>query len=234
MVAAQACYDMAKVFATPFISGKDSLNNEYKTESGESIAIPPTLLISAIAVMEDCRKAVTMDLKEPNNLLYMVGITKAEMGGSHYYDALGLTSPSVPQVDAHAARRLYEALHRAMAAGLVRSCHDCSEGGLAVALAEMAFAGGLGVSVSLAQVPRTADVQRDDLILFSESNSRFVVEIVPGLQEAFLTAMQGVPVGFLGKIKVSRRVAITGLQQTTVIDSDIAGLKESWQKTLRW
>lgn len=234
MLAAQACYDLAKAYETPFISGKDSLNNEYKTETGESIAIPPTLLISAIAVMEDCRKAVTMDLKEPNNLLYAIGTTHNEMGGSHYFDALGLTSARIPQVDAKAARALYEALHRAMDAGLVRSCHDCSEGGLAVALAEMAFAGGLGVAINLAQVPRADDVQRDDVILFSESNSRFIVEIAPGRQQAFLEAMQGLPVGFLGKIKVTRRLVVTGLQQEVIIDCDIAGLKESWQKTLRW
>ena len=175
-----------------------------------------------------------MDLKEPNNLLYAIGTTHNEMGGSHYFDALGLTSARIPQVDAKAARALYEALHRAMDAGLVRSCHDCSEGGLAVALAEMAFAGGLGVAINLAQVPRADDVQRDDVILFSESNSRFIVEIAPGRQQAFLEAMQGLPVGFLGKIKVTRRLVVTGLQQEVIIDCDIAGLKESWQKTLRW
>jgi len=234
MRAMQACYDVASVFRTPFISGKDSLNNEYKTESGDSIAIPPTLLISAIAVMEDCRQAVTMDLKKAGNLLYVVGLTRAECGGSHYYEVMNASSSKAPQVDAESARRLYLALHAAMTAGLVASCHDCSEGGLAVALAEMAFSGGLGLSVSLASVPRTADVVRDDVLLFSESNSRLVVEVQPDKEAAFCAALQAIPFGLLGQVTAAPQLVIDGIQGERLIEENLANLKSSWQNTLRW
>ncbi|NLP09124.1 phosphoribosylformylglycinamidine synthase subunit PurL [bacterium] len=234
MRAMQACYDVAAVFRTPFISGKDSLNNEYKTESGDSIAIPPTLLISAISIMEDCRQAVTMDLKKAGNLLYVVGLTKAECGGSHYYEVMNASSSRVPQVDAESARRLYLALHAAMAAGLVASCHDCSEGGLAVALAEMAFSGGLGLSVSLAAVPASADVVRDDVLLFSESNSRLVVEVQPDKEAAFCAALQAIPFGLLGQVTASPQVLINGVQGERLIEENLSNLKSSWQNTLRW
>jgi len=234
MRAMQACYDVARVFRTPFISGKDSLNNEYKTETGDSIAIPPTLLISAISIMEDCRQAVTMDLKKAGNLLYVVGLTRAECGGSHYYEVMNASSSRVPQVDAESARRLYSALHSAMAAGLVASCHDCSEGGLAVALAEMAFSGGLGLSVSLAAVPRTADVVRDDVLLFSESNSRLVVEVQPDKEAAFCAALQAIPIGLLGHVTAAPRVLIDGVQGERLVEETLSNLKSSWQNTLRW
>ncbi len=232
--AAQACYDMAKVFETPFISGKDSLNNEYKTESGESIAIPPTLLISAISVMADCRKAVSMDLKKPGNSLYAVGLTKNELGGSHYLELVGQSSAAVPHVDAAAAKKTFLALTRAMEQGLVRACHDCSEGGLAVALAEMAFAAGLGAEVSLRDVPKSAEVVRPDQALFSESNSRFVVEVAPENESAFCAVMAGVPAGRLGQVTAEPKLHITGFAGDVVLDEETIELKQAWQEPLRW
>jgi phosphoribosylformylglycinamidine synthase len=234
MRAALACYDMAKVFETPFISGKDSLNNEYQTEDGQSIAIPPTLLISAISVMQDARKAISMDLKKAGNTLYIVGQTKNEMGGSHYYDVNGWTSATVPQVNPRAAKETFKALANATSQGYVRACHDCSEGGLAAAIAEMAFAGGLGVDVSLTYVPKTDDLTRDDKILFSETNSRFVVEVEPGNEIAFESAMAGVPFGKIGHVSKDTTVKITGTSGDELINETCANLKESWQKTLRW
>ena len=234
MRAAQACYDFAKVFETPFISGKDSLNNEYQTESGESIAIPPTLLISAISVMPDARKAVTMDLKEAGNLLYVVGVTKNEMGGSHYYKVEGKKSPKVPQVDAQAAKQIFKALSNATSQGLVRACHDCSEGGIGVALAEMAFAGGLGAHVSLADVPKSDDINRDDIILFSESNSRFLIEVQPDKKQSFENALGNLPFAQIGQVVADDTVKVTGLARDVVLNESIKNLKESWQKPLRW
>ncbi len=234
MRAAQACYDMAKVFETPFISGKDSLNNEYQTEDGDSIAIPPTLLISAISVMADARKAISMDLKKAGNLIYIVGQTKNEMGGSHYFAVNGWTSPNVPQVNPQKAKDLFIALANATAQGFVRSCHDCSEGGIAVAIAEMAFAGGLGVEISLDNVPKIDDTMRDDLILFSESNSRFIVEVEPRHAFAFESALTGRPFGKIGTVREEASLNITGVAGNKLIFETCANLKESWQKTLRW
>ena len=149
VLAAEACHDVALAYGTPFISGKDSLNNEY-THDGRSLAIPPTLLISAIGQVPDVRSCVTMDFKEPGNLLLLLGMTRARARRL----ALGRRVQQgrrgrVPRVDPALGRRLFTALHAAIRRGLVRSCHDLSEGGLAVALAEMAMAGGLGADVSL-------------------------------------------------------------------------------------
>ncbi|KKL20790.1 hypothetical protein LCGC14_2451940, partial [marine sediment metagenome] len=139
--AALACYDVAIVLGTPFISGKDSLNNEFRPEgSDRPISIPPSLLISAMGQVDDVSRCVTMDLKESGNYLYQVGTTKNEMGGSHFAIIHSLTGGQVPRVDAKSAKATFAALHKAIAAGLVRACHDLSEGGLAVAAAEMAFA----------------------------------------------------------------------------------------------
>ncbi len=231
--AAQACYDMAKVFETPFISGKDSLNNEFQTETGESIAIPPTLLISAIAVMPDAAKAVSMDLKESGNLLYAVGTTYNELGGSHYLQVIGKASPNVPQVDAVKAKEIFNAMASATDAGLVRACHDCSEGGIAVALAEMAFAGGLGAEISLADVP-VAETLRDDVVLFSESNSRFIVEVKPENQQAFEKMMSDNAFAVIGKVTDGNVLLIKNSNGQEMVHKNIADLKESWQQTLRW
>ena len=154
--AALACYDVAIVLGTPFISGKDSLNNEFRPQgAAEPIAIPPSLLIGAIGQVDDVARCVTMDLKEPGNLLYLVGTTRDELGGSHYSllppgEGQGMRAVgNVPQLDPHTAKKIFAAMHQAIQAGLVRACHDLSEGGLAVAAAEMAFAGGFGADIDL-------------------------------------------------------------------------------------
>lgn len=232
--AAQACYDMAQVFGTPFISGKDSLNNEFQTEDGESIAIPPTLLISAISVMEDARKAISMDLKQPGNLLYIIGLTKNEMGGSHYLEIQKASDPVVPTVDAESALRIFTAVSEVTSIGLVRACHDCSEGGIGVAIAEMAFAGGYGAEISLQKIPKTNDVTRNDISLFSESNSRFIVEVSADAKIAFEEKMENVPFAAIGRVTDDKNLMILGLDEKIIIKEDIAKLKESWQKTLRW
>ncbi|HSV26458.1 MAG TPA: phosphoribosylformylglycinamidine synthase subunit PurL, partial [Sedimentisphaerales bacterium] len=175
--AAQGCYDGALAFGTPFISGKDSLNNEFRCEDGTRITIPGTLLISAIGVVDDINKCVSMDLKRPGDILFVVGKTGNELGGSHYYRLKGQLGANVPRTDAKSAAVTARKLHEAMQRGLVAACHDCSEGGLAVALAEMAFAGGFGIEAHLGGLIRSADCKRVDAQLFSESSSRYVVEV---------------------------------------------------------
>ena len=231
--AAKACYDIARVYGTPFISGKDSLNNEYATAEG-TIVIPGSLLISAIAVMDDVTKAVSMDLKKPGNLIYIVGTTKKELGGSHYYFINGFTGNLVPKVEAKAALAIFKGISRATDEGLVRSCHDMSEGGLAAAVAEMAFAGGFGANVGLKDVPVSSDVERDDTILFSESNSRFLVEVEPKNKEKFEDTIGKVPFARIGQVCKEKRLEIKGVRGNPVVDEDIYALKESWQKPLRW
>ncbi len=230
--AAQACYDIALVYETPFISGKDSLNNEYQV-NGKSISIPPTLLISAMSVMDDVRQAISMDAKKPGNLIYVLGETKNEMGGSHYYFVRGYMGNTVPKVDAKIGKKLMAALNRAMKKGLVKSCHDCSEGGIGVAAVEMAFAGGIGMKINLNRVPVSDGVIKNDILLFSESNSRFLVEIASDDQKAFESMMQGNVFANIGSLIDTDDFIVVGLNGHEVINDKIIHFKESWQKTLR-
>lgn len=231
--ASRACYDIAKVYGTPFISGKDSLNNEFRTKTN-SIAIPHTLLISAISVIDDVRKTITMDLKSPGDLIYLVGITNPELGGSHYYELLGHIGNSVPQVDPQSGRKIMSALFTAIQRGCVRACHDLSEGGLGVALAEMAFAGEIGVKIDLENIFCGREIERDDILLFSESNSRFLVEVAPEHQKEFEDLLKDCPIGLIGETHSLKMLRITGLDSKLIVNESLSALKESWQKPLRF
>ena len=231
--AAKACYDMATVFGTPFISGKDSLNNEFRTEKGV-IAIPHSLLISAIAVIDDVTRCVTMDLKSPGNPVYIVGRTKKELGGSHYYKLFGVVGTNVPTVDPRVSKRTMDALARATSKRFVRACHDLSEGGLAVAAAEMAFAGALGLELDLREVPADPMLDRSDLLLFSESNSRFLVEVAADRAAGFEKLMKDVSCRRIGRVVAAGRLVIRGLEGGAVVDEDIEDLRSAWKKPLAW
>jgi len=232
--ASQACYDGAMGFGTPFISGKDSLNNEFVCDDGTRIAIPYTLLISAMGIVEDVNKCVTMDAKQPGNLIFAVGLTKNELGGSHYYKVNDELGANVPTTDLKVAAETAKRLHRAMAQGLVRSCHDCSEGGLATALAEMAFAGNCGIEADLRGVPASEDCAKTEALLFSESNSRYLVEIEPQNFDAFAKLMLNIPFGQVGEVIKDRRLLIRDKNQTVVVDAKLDALKDAWQKPLSW
>ncbi len=228
--AARGCYKGAIGFGTPFISGKDSLRNEF-IYGDKVIRIPSTLLISAMSVMDDVTKAVTMDFKSPGNMIYVVGLTKDEMGGSHYWDINGYIGNSVPDVDVETSRKTMLALHNAIDKRLIRSCHDCSEGGIGVALAEMAFAGEIGAKVNIGKVPQNADM-RDDHILFSESNSRFIIEVEPENVKEVSEILKGVPHAVIGETTAMQQLIIEG-SEGIVVDEDIFELKHAWQAPLK-
>jgi phosphoribosylformylglycinamidine synthase subunit PurSL len=229
--AAEACRDVALAFGTPFISGKDSLNNEYRT-ADQRISIPGTLLISAMGHVPDVRRCVTMDLKEPGNELYVVGVTEDELGGSHYHLVTGQTGGAVPQVDLELAPKVFQAVHAAIAKGLVRACHDPSEGGLAVALAEMAFAGAVGADVI--DLKAVGDGLSDTARLFSESPTRFVLEVRPANAAALKEVLTGLPLVKIGTTVKEPRLRIAGENGEWLIWSKLDELKEAWQKPLRW
>jgi phosphoribosylformylglycinamidine synthase len=231
--AAQACYDTAIAYGTPFISGKDSLYNEYETGK-ESICIPPTLLISAMAVMDDVNKLVSMDCKQVGDLVYIVGATYNELGGSHYFSVHGYIGNSVPKVYPEKGKKLMDALSTAMSLGFVRACHDLSEGGIGVAAAEMAFAGGLGMTVHLKNAPLGEPIERDDYILFSESNTRFLVEVSPKNKREFEAALSGVVFAEIGRVIKDKKLEVYGRNDRIILTAGIAELKEAWQKPLRW
>ncbi len=239
--AAIACHDHSIAFEAPFVSGKDSLNNEFSYLDADgmkqTIAIPATLLISAMGQIEDVSKAVTMDLKSAGNRIYIVGATHLEMGGSHFGMIHGLAGGSVPKVNTDMAMKTYSGIHQAIQSGTVSACHDLSEGGLAVALAEMAFAGGLGVDVDIAHAPMEGDYasanERIMAALFSESNSRFLCEVAPEKVDDFKACLSGVPHAAIGDVIETEDFQIHAFKHG-VIKSDINELKESWQAPLRW
>ena len=174
LVAAVAgCCTASRAFSAPFVSGKDSLNNEYLGSDGERHSVPPTLVITAVAHVPDVLKTVTPDLKNVNNVLLVLGHTACEFGASHLEKIMGLSSHgAVPDFDSTAPIR-YRALHEAIQSGLIAACHDISEGGIAVAIAEMAIGGCLGVDMS------SCSTAGDASWLFTESNGRFIVEVTP-------------------------------------------------------
>jgi phosphoribosylformylglycinamidine synthase len=243
--ASLACYDAAVALGTPFISGKDSLNNEYSFADGgirKTIQIPPSLLISAIGQVADVSRCVTMDFKTPSNLIYLVGLTRNELGGSHLALVEGMSGGRVPTVDFARAKTTFTSLHATIQQGLVRACHDLSEGGLAVALAEMAFAGNCGARVRLSEVvsdvaPQQRTESFDIVLLFSESNTRFLVEVPSARRAAFESALAGVPLAHIGEVTDTGRVQVAptpngGNEGQWLIDLPIGELKTAWQTTL--
>ncbi|MCK4668532.1 phosphoribosylformylglycinamidine synthase subunit PurL, partial [Candidatus Bathyarchaeota archaeon] len=224
--ACEACYDFATAFRTPFISGKDSLYNE--SPSGP---VTPTLLVTALGMVPDVRSAVSMDVKAPNNLIYVVGQTFKELGGSEYYRLKGHLGKTVPKVRSDQAVKTFEAITEAIDLGLVKACHDLSEGGLAVAAAEMAFAGEYGIELSLRKVPQQS-LKRNDSALFSESNSRFLVEISEKSAEDFKALLNGKVYAEIGRVTKTPRLLIHGLKGEIVADVLIDDLRASWKRTL--
>jgi phosphoribosylformylglycinamidine synthase II len=228
----QALYDYCRAYDLPCISGKDSMKNDYRV--GETkISIPPTVLFSVLGVIDDVTRVVTMDAKRPGDVVYVLGTTDNELGGSEYYALLGHLGNSPPRVDAAAARHLYEGLSVAIARGLVASCHDCSDGGLGVALAETAFAGGLGMDVNLRLVPGASDL-RDDVTLFSETQSRFVVTVRAEHVMAFEATLQELPWAAVGHVTETHVFRVVGRSGALILEAGMDRLKATWQKPLDW
>jgi len=224
--ACEACYDFATAFKTPFISGKDSLYNESPLGP-----VTPTLLITALGIVPDIRSAVSMDVKAPNNLIYIVGQTLKELGGSEYYKLKGFLGKTVPKVQPNQAKKTFKAITEAINLGLVNACHDLSEGGLAVAAAEMAFAGGYGIEFELRKVPRE-NVNRNDFVLFSESNSRFLVEVSEKARQDFEALMNGKVCAEIGRVTKTRRLCVHGLNGEVVVEASVSDLLASWKRPL--
>ena len=282
--AVKGCHDAATGFGTPFISGKDSLNNEYRS-NGERLPVIPTLLISAAGVIDDASQTVDMSLKHPGNLLYQIGITRNELAGSHYLEIaqnlpsandtttnvvehppeedqcplagarsstnmpyVDIQSTDVPRVDIQAARTTMKALGSAIRKGLVHACHDLSEGGLAVAAAEMSLAGLLGMTIDIGLIPLEDAApgglgygavpedaysydELNTMLLFSESASRFLVEIAPGNQDAFESFMRANGVQHfyrIGSVTETERFVVRNRRQV-LIDTPVSELQEAWR-----
>ena len=218
--ACRACHDLAIALAAPFVSGKDSLNNvfAYTDAAGAAreISIPPTLLVTAMGQLDDVRRAVSPDLKAAGNRLAVVGETRPDMAGSQLALTGRVSGGDVPTVDVAAFRNAIRAVSAARRGGLVQSCHDVSDGGLAAAVAEMAIAGKLGARIVLADVPATSGAANHDLaIAFAETPGRFVCEVRPEHAAAFARCMDGVRFAWVGEVMSSPDLEVVSTTGTT-------------------
>jgi len=229
--AAEACYDGAKAYRTPFISGKDSLNNQFATEDGDTIRIPPTLLISGFGIVPDVSRCVTMDAKAAGSLLIVVGTTSDAMGGSHYQLLYGddAGTQRLPVVSLDEGPRTARVVHQLITQGLVRAAHDCSEGGLLVAAAEMIIAGNLGLQLDLTALP-TAGELSPTAECFAETPSRYLLEVKRQDLDAIDEVLGGVPYAIVGQFNEARTLTLVG----TDVEIETADLKAAWLGTLDW
>ena len=221
---AEACRDVAIAYGTPFVSGKDSLNNEYHS-AGRRITIPGTLLITSLGHVADITQCVTMDLKSPGHALFLVGVTGNHFGGSEWARVCGATGGTVASPDLAMAPRLFRAVHAAIMAGCVRACHDISEGGLVVAAAEMAFAGDVGLDITQSA---------GDGEWFAESPTRFLLEVPPERAEELAALFVGLPLKRIGVTVAEKRFRVADAAGEWRIWATLGELKEAWQSPLRW
>ncbi len=233
--AVEACYDFATVYETPFISGKDSMFNDFKgfDEKGSAvkISIPPTLLVSSIGVIEDSGKAVSLDAKCAGDLVYVLGDTYDELGGSEYLAMRGQHgSGSVPKVDAEKNNRLYRSLAKCIEGELVESAQSVHRGGLAAALAKTAMGGKLGLLASFENLP--GNWMREDYALFSESMGRVVVTIKEQNRKSFEELMDGNSYGMIGSIVESDDFIVEGID-SDLISTTVSKMLNPYRSTFR-
>ncbi len=226
-----ALYEICKAYGVPCISGKDSMKNDCII-GGVKISIPPTLLFSVVAKVDDVRMCQTMDAKNEGDLVYILGKTYPELGASEYYAMYGEIGSSIPTVRLKEARDRYQRLHNAIKEGLVASCHDCSDGGLGVCLAEVAFSGDLGLKISLDNIICAGDM-RVDHILFSETQSRFIVTVSKDKQRDFEAIMKDSDFSLIGEV-TKEPVLDIEYRGDKIIKESIHNLKKAWQKPLSW
>ena len=237
--AARACYDYAVAYGTPFISGKDSMFNDFKGYDEHfnevMISVPPTLLISSIGIVADVYRCQTIDFKFPGDVIYIVGSTDEELGGSEFLARMGerlsgerYIGETVPKVDARRNIILYRAFEEAMKMGIIASSISVERGGLGVALAKSAMAGMKGCDVELAKVPLHRPM-RDDSVLYSESQGRLLVTVAPGNSRDFEACMRGCATGRLGVVTEGEEVTIRGGAADSSIRTSIRRLLDSYK-----
>ncbi len=227
-----ALYDICTQYRIPLISGKDSMKNDYGSGK-EKISVPPTLLFTLLSRMADVEKMVSMDFKNAGDIVYLVGTTAEEMGASEYFSYHGIkTCGLAPKVRPAEFLATYRKLHIAMKEGLVASAHDLSDGGLAVAVAESAFAGALGVKLDVTKVPRKGVIERDDIVLFSESNGRILVSVSPAHRDRFEAIMAEAPFAAVGEVNGSGFMKVSGTGGKVLISLPSEELWRHWKAPL--
>ncbi len=229
--ACKALSQFALAYGVPCVSGKDSMKNDY-TGGGEKISIPPTLLFTVMGVIENVLRTQTSDFKKTGDYIYLIGGTRREMAGSEVAQELNVSCNTVPHVDAGTALASYRALHRAIYGRLVSACHDLSDGGLAVALAEMCIGGRLGAQVDIQKVP-TLEAMTTAELLYSESASRLLVSVAPDKAAEFEATMDGSICARIGV--VTDDVTLTMKDGEAVLCAEpVRELVTAFKATLDW
>jgi phosphoribosylformylglycinamidine (FGAM) synthase-like enzyme len=233
--AAKACYDIAIAYETPYISGKDSMFNDFKgfNNNGKpiKISIPPTLLISSMSVVNDITKVVSLDAKMPGDLVYLLGETFDELAGSEYFSMKQLDIITVPQVNTVKNKKTYDALSKAINKQLIASSISVTRGGLAIALAKKSLGGMLGLDVSLKNL--NGNVNCDDYALYSESQGRILVTIAKENKIAFEKIMEKVAYRQIGKVSKETKLAVKGLEGNEIINLDLEKLTKAYRETFK-
>jgi phosphoribosylformylglycinamidine synthase len=218
--AVKACYDYAVGFGTPFISGKDSMFNDFKgyDEKGNvvAISIPPTLLISAISVMPDLNKTVSPEFKNAGDVVYLLGETNDELGGGEYYKMLGEVGNNVPKVNLKKNIKTYSTLEKAIQKEIINSSISVTSGGLAIALAKASVGGMLGCNVSVKNL--IGNAESTDAKIFSESQGRILVSVSPKNTKAFEKIMKGLAYTKLGKVEKNGKILI--IDKSKVVETN--------------
>lgn len=239
-VAVKACYDYATVFKTPFISGKDSMFNDFKgfdsNKRDIKISISPTLLISAIGVIKDSTSVVSLDFKSPGDLIYLLGETHNELGGSEFLRYIRQNSKrdlvgKVPYVDALKNINLYKKLYTCIQKNLVASSISLHHGGLANAFFRSAIGGMMGAEVSLKDIP--GSTHDESALLFSESQGRILVSINPQNKDTFEKIMKGIPFKKIGKVIKEGNIIIHSQNRKILFESSVANLEKSYKRRFK-
>jgi len=247
--AAQACFDTAVAYMTPFISGKDSMFNTFKgfDKDGNPVKIDvlPTLMVSGISVVDDVRKCQTLDAKVAGDLVYVVGGTRDEMGGSEYFAMVGeqeegrnraYIGNSVPNVDKATNMATYMWMQRAIGKGIVASCASVERGGLATALAKVSLAGRLGMDIDVQSMDEddvVYNVQRLDHLLFSESQGRFVVTVDPAKRKEFESQSEGTAISCVGRVTEEKDFVVRYGPKEEFIRTTVDDMAESYNAPFR-
>jgi phosphoribosylformylglycinamidine synthase len=226
-----ALRDYCLAFKIPLLSGKDSMYIDGNLEGpyGErrKVSGKPALLFTVSSVVQDVKTCVTLDAKFPGDLVYVLGETKDELGGSEYYQLMEKMGLHVPKVDAHVVWPLYLALHRAVQQGLVSSAHAVAKGGLAIHLAMVAMAGELGMEIHIGKAPALPGLSSAQ-ILYSESAGRFVVTVNPERKESFEKLFESKPIACIGSVTETPRFKVQRGKGELIIDEDVSDLKKAW------
>ncbi|MBI5122521.1 phosphoribosylformylglycinamidine synthase subunit PurL [Candidatus Roizmanbacteria bacterium] len=233
--AAKACFDYAVIYGTPFISGKDSMFNDFNgfDEDGKpiKISIPPTLLISSFGVVDDVTKTVSLDAKNQGDLVYILGETKDELGGSEYFAMYNAIGNNVPTVNAEKNKKLYQAFFTAIQKDLIASSISITKGGLGAAVAKKAIGGNLGIEMDLNKIP--GEKTRDDFILYSESQGRILVTIKPEDKPEFEKILNGNTFAEIGKITTEPSIKVKGFNGNEIINLKLETATNAYRETFK-